>query len=84
MRRVTGLSQHWLGDVDDEGNLRKLAELPAANWVEIRQGNQGYYLLYFDESGAYITDGWHATFEEAKAQAKFEFEIDEDDWRPIT
>jgi hypothetical protein len=83
VRRVTGATEHWLGGVDDEGNLKEVAKLPDAHWVELKEGGQGFFLLYFDEAGEYITDGWHVSLEEAKHQAKFEFEINENDWRPV-
>jgi len=39
-----------------------------------------YYLLSLDENGVCVADTWHPTIENAKRQAKFEFEIEEADW----
>jgi hypothetical protein len=36
-------------------------------------GDDGYYLLYCDESWNEITDTWHASLEDAKRQAEFEY-----------
>jgi hypothetical protein len=33
-----------------------------------------YYLLYCDDNWRSLTDTWHQTLEEAKAQAEFEYE----------
>ena len=48
--------------------------------VEIDEGDRDCYLFYFDANGNCLTDTWHETLERAKAQALFEFAIDEDDW----
>jgi hypothetical protein len=84
VRHVTGLSRHYLGTISDEGSLEAVAEFPRAHWVEIEQGNEGYYLLYLDEGGHCFTNGWYLTLEQAKAQTKSEFDIEEDDWVPVT
>jgi hypothetical protein len=83
VRLVTGQTRHYIGGINNEGNLEPRGEFPPAHWVEIKQGNEGYYLLYFDEAGKCFTDGWYLTLEQAKAQTKFEFEIDENDWAPV-
>ncbi len=41
----------------------------------------GYYLLYCDESGEEMTDGFHLTLEEAFGQAEFEFGIKSTEWK---
>jgi hypothetical protein len=81
---VTGLSRHYLGTISDEGNLEEVAEFPPAYWVEIEEGNEGYYLLYLDETRHCFTNGWYPSLEEAKAQANSEFLIQESDWVPLT
>ena len=53
---------------------------PARVRIEPEKGGSSFFLLYFDEAGRVMNDGWHQTLEEAKRQAKFEFEIEEDDW----
>jgi hypothetical protein len=58
-------------------------ELTPAWSVEIEYRDGGYFLLYFDEAGECFTDTWHPTLEDAKAQARFEFAIQEKDWKEI-
>jgi hypothetical protein len=37
------------------------------------EGSDGFYLFYCDESWKVLTDTWHATLEDAKSQAEFEY-----------
>lgn len=57
---------------------------PAPVPVELRiiqyPQDQGYYLFYCDESGKEFTDTYHESVEEAKAQAKWEFNVMPDEW----
>jgi hypothetical protein len=55
-------------------------ELPMPTWVKILQTDEGVFLLYVDDAGSTITDTWHETVEQAKSQAKFEFDIGESEW----
>jgi hypothetical protein len=48
--------------------------------VEIQPADGAFFLLYLDEHGDCLTDTWHQTLEQAKAQARHEFGIGEDDW----
>jgi hypothetical protein len=52
-------------------------------WVEIEAADGACYLFYFDANGNCLTDTWHETVERAKAQAQFEFETDEGDWKDV-
>jgi hypothetical protein len=52
-------------------------------WVEIEERDGAFYLFYFDSNGNRLTDTWHETVERAKAQARFEFEIEEHDWNDV-
>jgi len=45
--------------------------------------DDGFYLLRLDPEGQCLADTWHQSLEEAKAQAAFEYEIDESDWSPV-
>ena len=58
----------------------KISEVPAPLAVEIMEQDGAYYLLSLDENGVCVADTWHPTIENAKRQAKFEFEIEEADW----
>lgn len=55
-------------------------DVPAIVRVRIEPSNGAFYLFRFDASGAMVADTWHQTEDEAKAQAKWEYEIDEDAW----
>jgi hypothetical protein len=46
----------------------------AAAALAICQGEEGFYLFGCDLEWQPITDTWHATIEEAKQQAEFEYE----------
>lgn len=80
VRRVTGKTKHAIGTLVD-GNPVPVAQLTQPAWVGISPEDNGYYLLHFDAEGLCLTDTWHESLERAKAQARFEFEIEERDWR---
>jgi hypothetical protein len=42
-----------------------------------------YYLLYCDKDWHSLTDTWHETLDQAKAQAEFEFEGISRSWRTL-
>jgi hypothetical protein len=46
-------------------------------------GDGGFYVLYMDARGECLTDTWHQTLSQAKAQAQHEFEIAEADWQSV-
>ena len=49
--------------------------------VEIEIDDAGTCLMYrYGEGGVFSGDTWHETLENAKKQAAFEYDIDEDDW----
>jgi hypothetical protein len=41
-------------------------------------------LLYFDADGECLADTWHKSVEGAKEQTRFEFEIEETDWKHVS
>jgi hypothetical protein len=51
--------------------------------VRIVMEDDGFYLLRLDPEGQCLADTWHQSLEEAKAQARFEYEIDDADWSPV-
>jgi hypothetical protein len=55
---------------------------PTPAWVEIQLSDGGFVLLHMDADGVCLADTWHETLVEAKAQAQFEFGIQDEDWRP--
>lgn len=81
VKRVTGGCVHRYATIVD-GKLvdGRLMPPPARVRIEPDKYSSAFFLLYLDEAGRVLNDGWHQTLEEAKHQAKFEFEIEEDDW----
>ncbi len=81
-RPPTGRTRHYYGSISEDGRVVKDREVPVPAELQIvyYPGYQGYYLLYLDEQGNELTDTWHATLEDAMAQADFEFEVKSDDW----
>ena len=71
----TGRTRHHVGGV--------LMPPPAALRI-VRYGQQeGFYLLYLNEGDEEMTDTWHATLEDALAQAEFEFRVAPSEWRQL-
>ena len=58
-------------------------EMPPAEALAIcvDPKENGVYLFYCDNSWQVITDTWHATIEEAKAQAEFEYAGISQQWK---
>lgn len=79
VRRITGNTTHRAAHIEGDAVVADGA-LPTTEWVQIEPTHEGIFLLYFDAAGAGITDTWHQTTEQAKAQARFEFEIEDADW----
>jgi hypothetical protein len=79
VRTVTGATKH-LQAVRIPGAI-DIVGLPDPIEVEVVEENGSVYLFRLDASGKCIADTWHETLEAAKAQAKFEYGIDEHDWR---
>ena len=82
VKRATGATAHYIGGVGREGTFEAKPAPPPSS-VEIQETDEGWLLLRIDAEGEPITDTWHASLEEAKEQARFEYEIEEDDWKPI-
>jgi len=82
VRRPTGNTEHYQSALEGE-SLVRVAKMPDPVTVEIEEGENGYYLFCLDADGACVADTWHLTVGDAKAQAKFEFEIDEQAWLQV-
>ena len=65
-QRPTGAVQHIVGGVL-QSSFQGLAICP-------NEGEEGFFLFYCDEAWNTVTDTWHASIEEARAQAEFEYE----------
>lgn len=78
----TGKTEHYNGSAISENN-DGFERVPRPKWVEISEEPEGFYLYHFNQAGECIADTWHETLEEAKEQAKFEFEIKDNDWTTV-
>lgn len=79
VRSVTGKTTHLHGaPVADRIEIKTVADPRAVEVVEL---DGAIYLLRLDEGGECIADTWHETVEAAKAQAQFEFGIEDGDWK---
>lgn len=66
------------GDVRPTSRTRHVArgvELGPASALAIARypNDQGFYLFYLDETGTVVTDTYHDSVEQARAQAAFEY-----------
>jgi hypothetical protein len=79
----TGRTRHTVGTWSDEEGLVRGAELSTPHELMITQlpPDQGYYLLYLDERGNEINDTYHESLEKALDQAKWEFNVEFDEWQ---
>jgi hypothetical protein len=81
VRAATGNTRHLratpLPDAID------VARLPDPITVEIVEQDGAFYLLRLNERGECIADTWHETVDAAKAQAIFEFMIEDSDWKQV-
>ncbi len=71
-----GKTRHYLGS--DEIQLSHeliIVQIPP---------DEGYYLLYLDGEGNELTDTYHDSLEKALDQAKWEFNIEADEWENLT
>ena len=80
--KPTGKTRHTEGVLTPEGVVPG-TELPTPSRLTIAQlpPDEGYYLLYLDDQGNEITDTYHESLEDALAQAKWEFDVDPDEWK---
>ena len=81
VRKVTGHTMHSL--VERPASDFEVTSLPDPKTVEIVEQEGAIYLLRLDDRGECVADTWHETFEEAKAQASFEFGIEDGDWKDV-
>jgi hypothetical protein len=51
--------------------------------VEIVEDEEGFLLQRLNDREECLADTWHETLDAAKAQAKFEFELSNDQWRRV-
>jgi hypothetical protein len=82
VKHSTGKTQHWLAHLAGLTPVKD-QPLPVPSWVQIEPATDGYSLLYLDSAENCLTDTWHPSLQEAKAQAAFEFEIRDGDWSVV-
>ncbi|MBI2374519.1 MAG: hypothetical protein HYV07_11040 [Deltaproteobacteria bacterium] len=82
VQRGTGGTRHHRAHIEGE-DVHRDEELPTPASVEIQPVDGAFFLLYLDEHGECLTDTWHQTLAQAKAQARHEFGIGEDDWEDL-
>lgn len=68
----TGKTRHRYGTLE----IPPPSTLAIANYPDA----PGFYLLHFDKEGNELTDTYHESVEEAKAQAEWEFGIQPGEW----
>jgi hypothetical protein len=79
VRVVTGKTTHLQGvPVSSEIEVTKVSD---PKMVEVVEQEGAVYLLRLDDDGQCIADTWHETVDAAKAQANFEFGIEDGDWK---
>jgi len=81
VRKVTGNTTHLQAD-------RSVGEIDVTpvvdpKTVEVVEQEGAIYLLRLDDRGECVADTWHETVEAAKAQANFEFGIEDGDWKDV-
>jgi hypothetical protein len=81
VRKVTGNTAHLRG-MRRAGDL-EMTPLPDPQAVEVVEQDGAIYLLRLDDRGECLADTWHETVEAAKAQANFEFGIEDSEWKDV-
>lgn len=71
----TGKTVHKVG-------TEKLPHAHALKIVRFKD-DDGYYLIYFDKTGAELADTYHDTVESAEGQAEWEYQVKTEDWEII-
>lgn len=74
VNQVTGATSHLVPSSDGFASVAT----PVA--LRIVHDDAGYLLLRLDDSGECVADTWHSTFDEALAQAEFEYQVPRDAW----
>ncbi len=77
IRRHTGNARHLVHGRESQSIATEIVR------VEIESADGSFLLRYFDAKEVCVADTWHATLEQAKLQAQFEFEIEEADWSAV-
>jgi hypothetical protein len=79
VRKVSNAT-HVLSYMQGE-DLARESDVPSH--VEVRAVPGGFYLMRMRGEGSCIFDTWHLTLAEAKAQAEFEYAIEDREWSEV-
>ena len=77
VNRATGRTLHT---VAGPGGPEAIPDPSSLKIEPPEKEGDGYLLLRLDASGTCLADTWHATLEEAKTQAEFEYEVAPSAW----
>jgi hypothetical protein len=80
----TKKTRHYVGlppQLTEGRDLRH--ELETASVLLIERRPDGIFLLRFVADGHFVGDTWHVSIKDAKEQAKFEFNDQISEWRPV-
>jgi hypothetical protein len=69
----------------EEGQVRPTADLPAPQRIEIELDgaeDEPCMMYRYTADGQFCGDTWHQSFEQAIAQAKYEYALDRSDFSP--
>ena len=66
--------RHYRGlPLTDSNRIDARQLLGPAAFIVIQEEPDGFFLYRFDQSGEIVGDTWHASVEDAKEQARFEY-----------
>ena len=79
------LQVRLIGKHASTGNTRHFRDgkqISAVSSLQIREelAGGGFYLLYMDANDEELTDTLHPSIEDAMEQARFEFNVEPDEW----
>jgi hypothetical protein len=82
VERVVGQCRYYWGTIV-EGQPVPVEAIPAPVRVGIEAQDSAYFLFHYDAHEQCIADDWLETADQAKAFAKRQFDIDDDDWTTL-
>jgi hypothetical protein len=82
VQHVIGTTRHFYAHIES-GEVQRGPKIPSPAWVEIQPDGDAFLLLYLDERKESLTDTWHQSLDQAKAQALHEFGIGDGDWENL-
>lgn len=82
--RNLGKVKHYYGAPPEiTGETKSQIPIPVADVLLIEKTDSGIFLFYLTKEARCLTDSWHQTVEDAKEQAKFEFDNDPSEWKEV-